>query len=117
MIKAKESKPVWLKLTEEKLKKLITQIAEKHSPAQLGLVLRDQYGIPTTKVYGKKLGKYLKELGFNKDFDKENNERKIDRLQEHCKNNITDKKAKHKLQKVQGRTNTLKKYAQRRNKD
>ncbi len=110
-------KPAWLKMTESELKVIIKQLAEKYQPAQLGLILRDQYGIPTTKMYGKKLGEYLKEIGFEKNPDRENAEKKLERLQEHFKNNMTDKKAKHKLQKAQGRTNILKKYSQRKKKD
>ncbi len=117
MVKAKKSeekKPIWLKTTEEDLKKLISQLAEKNSPAQIGIILRDQYGIPTTRVYGKKLGDYLKELKIYRDSDRENAENKLEKLKEHFKNNITDKKAKHKLQKAQGKTNALKKYAERK---
>lgn len=113
----KIKKPVWLKTTEEELKKLIVQLAEKNPPAQLGIILRDKYGIPTTKVYGKKLGRYLKELGISTNPDKENAEKKLEKLKEHFKNNITDKKAKHKLQKAQGKVRTFGKYAEKRNKD
>ncbi len=120
MVKVKEAekpiKPIWLKTTEEELKKLIVQLSEKYPPAQIGIILRDQYGVPTTKVYGKKLGVYLKDLGINKNPDKENAEKKLERLKEHFKENITDKKAKHKLQKAQGKVRTLGKYAQRREK-
>jgi small subunit ribosomal protein S15 len=120
MVKIKEAektaKPVWLKTTEEELKKLIGQLAEKNAPAQIGIILRDQYGIPTTRLYGKKLGQYLKEMGIELDPDKENAEKKLERLKEHFKENKTDKKAKHKLQKAQGRVRTLGKYAERRNK-
>lgn len=120
MVKIKRSertaKPVWLKTSEEELKKLIKQLAEKNSPAQIGTILRDQYGIPSTRVYGKKLGQYLKELGIDSDPDRKNAEKKLERLEEHFKENKTDKKAKHKLQKAQGRVRTLTKYAERKNK-
>jgi small subunit ribosomal protein S15 len=112
----KMKKPVWLKMSEEDLKKLIKKLAEKYSPAELGAVLRDSYGIPTTKLYGKKLGAYLKELGLNSNVDLENAEKKLVTLKEHCKNNITDKKAKHKLQKTQGRVNAQRKYSQKKKK-
>jgi ribosomal protein S15P/S13E len=114
MVKTKKiediRKPTWLKLSEEEMKKIISQLSEKNSPAQLGTILRDQHGIPTTRIYGKKLGAYLKELGINKNPDLENAEKKLENLKEHFKNNITDKKAKHKLQKAQGRVNITKKY-------
>jgi small subunit ribosomal protein S15 len=114
MVKLKESermtKPLWLKTTEEEMKTIIVQLAEKYPPAQIGIVLRDQYGIPTTKVYGKKLNQYLEELKIKTISDKKNAERKLERLQEHLKNNLTDKKAKHKIQKIQGKVKLLENY-------
>ena len=104
-------KPVWLKMKEEDVKKIIAEVAEKYKqPAQIGLVLRDQYGIPTTKIYGKKLAKYLEELGIESSKELENSEKKVGRMKEHLKKNITDRRSKHKLQKAQSRFNILKRY-------
>ncbi|MFA5061085.1 MAG: 30S ribosomal protein S15 [Candidatus Pacearchaeota archaeon] len=103
-------KPVWVKIKEPELKKIIAELAEKHSPSQIGLILRDQYGVPTTKVFGKKLKKYLIELGIEKNEDLDNAEKRVDRMKEHLKKNITDRKAKHKLQKAQSRLNKTRKY-------
>ncbi len=117
MPKQKLEKPSWLKLTEEELKKIIAELAEKyHQPAQIGLVLRDQYGVPSVRVYGKKLSHYLKELGLKTNAELENAERKVERLKAHLKKHITDKKAKHKLQKAQSRLNILRRYFERKNK-
>ena len=104
-------KPIWVKMKEPELKKTIAELAEKHSPSKVGLILRDQYGIPTTKVFGKKLKKYLKELGIEKNEDLENAKKKVANLKEHLKLNITDKSAKHKLQKAQSRLNITQKYS------
>ena len=97
-METKYPKPVWLKLSEEELRKIIATLAEKYQPAQIGLILRDQYGIPTTKVYGKKLAAYLKEIGKNDFFEVKNIEIKVEKIKEHMKKNVTDKKAKHKFQ-------------------
>jgi len=112
----KYSKPAWLKLSEEDLVKLIANLSEKYQPAQVGLILRDQYGIPTTKVYGKKLGAYLKEAGKPVNSDLKNMEKKVEKMNEHLKKHITDKKSKHLLQKSVSRLNAIKKYSARRNK-
>lgn len=112
----KSVKPVWLKMSEADMKKIISDLAEKHQPAKVGIILRDQYGIPTTRLYGKKLGAYLKELGFDSNPDLANAEKKLDKLKEHFKNNITDRKAKHRLQKAHGRVNSLRKYSEKKNK-
>ncbi len=103
-------KPLWLKMTEKELIKVIEELADKYQPAQIGIILRDQYGVPSTKVYGKKLGAYLKDLGLESNAEFKNAEKKVERLKEHLKENVTDRKAKHKLQKAQSRLNILGKY-------
>jgi len=110
------TKPPWLKIKEEEMKKIIVELAEKHQPAQIGLILRDQYGIPSTRLYGKKLMEYLKEAGITTNPDLENAEKKFENLKVHLKTNITDRKAKHRLQKAQSRLNILKKYFAKKDK-
>ncbi len=107
---AEKTKPTWVKMKEPELKKIIAELAEKNAPSKIGLILRDQYGIPTTKVFGKKLKAYLKELGIEVNEDLENAEKKVDNLKEHLKENITDRSAKHKLQHAQSRLNITRKY-------
>lgn len=107
---AEMAKPVWLKMEEAELKKVILELSEKYAPSQIGIVLRDQYGVPTTKVFGKKLKEYLKELGIERNEDLENAEKKVTAIKEHLKNNVTDRIAKHKLQHAQSRLNITRKY-------
>ncbi|MFH1451964.1 MAG: 30S ribosomal protein S15 [archaeon] len=109
-MKQATEKPHWIKMKESELKKVIATLTEKNSPSQIGLILRDQYGIPTTKVFGKKLKAYLEELGIERNEDLENAEKKVERMKEHLKTNITDRHAKHKLQKAQSRLNITRKY-------
>jgi small subunit ribosomal protein S15 len=110
-LEAKYPKPVWLKMSEEELRKLVLELSEKYQPAQIGLILRDQYGVPTTKVFGKKLSAYLREAGKNEFFEVKNIEKKVAKIKEHMKNNGQDKKAKHKFQKANSRLNALRKYS------
>ena len=107
---AEMTKPTWVKMKEPELKKTILELSEKYAPSQIGIILRDQYGIPTTKVFGKKLKAYLKELGIETNEDLENAEKKVGAMKEHLKNNITDRKAKHKLQHAQSRLNIIRRY-------
>jgi len=107
-------KPTWVKTDEAALKKIIAELAEKNSAPEIGLILRDQYGIPTTKIFGKKLKQYLKELGLDKNEEVDNVSKKVERLKEHLKTNVTDKKAKHKLQKAQAQLNTVNKYFEKK---
>ena len=106
----KLEKPAWVKMKEPELKKAILDLSEKYPPSQIGMVLRDQYGIPTTKIFNKRLKVYLKELGVDRNEDLENAEKKVESLKEHLKKNVTDKNAKHKLQKAQARLNITRKY-------
>ncbi len=107
---AELKKPTWVKMKEPELKKTILELSEKYAPSQIGIILRDQYGIPTTKIFGKKLKEYMQELGIERNEDLENAEKKVTGLKEHLKNNITDRSAKHKLQHAQSRLNIIKKY-------
>ena len=113
----KLDKPTWVKIKEPELKALIKELSEKNSPSQIGLILRDQYGIPTTKVFGKKLKAYMVELGIERNEDLENAEKKVEGLKEHLKENITDRHAKHKLQHAQSRLNITQKYFARKKKE
>jgi small subunit ribosomal protein S15 len=106
----KLSKPAWVKMKEPELKKVILELSENNSPSKIGFILRDQYGIPTTKIFGKKLKAYMKELGIEQNEDLDNATKKVAGLKEHLKDNITDKSAKHKLQHAQSRLNIIKKY-------
>ena len=112
----KLDKPGWVKMKEPELEKLIAELAEKHAPSKIGLILRDQYAIPTTKVFGKKLKAYLEELVIDRNEDLENAEKKVEGLKEHLKSNITDRHAKHKLQHAQSRLNITRNYFARKNK-
>ena len=103
-------KPTWVKMTEKDLKATILELSEKNAPSKIGIILRDQYGIPTTKVFGKKLKQYMIELGLDVNEDLENAENKVEKMKEHLKNNITDRHAKHKLQHAQSRLNITRKY-------
>jgi len=106
----KLAKPTWVKMKEPELKKVIAELAKKYPSSQIGMMLRDQYGIPTVRIYGKKLNDYLKELGIDAKEDLVNADKKVDNLKEHLKNNITDRNSKHRLQKAQARLNIIKRY-------
>jgi ribosomal protein S15P/S13E len=103
-------KPTWIKISEKELVDIIKDLSQKYAPSQVGMILRDQYGVPTTRVFGKKLKKYLEDLGIETKEDLVNAEKKVDSLKEHMKNNTGDKRSKHKLQKAQAHLNRTKRY-------
>ncbi|MEM4605688.1 MAG: 30S ribosomal protein S15 [Candidatus Pacearchaeota archaeon] len=107
----KTLKPEWVKINEEELKKLLKDLAEKHPPSVIGKILRDQYGIPSTKiVFGKPLSFYLKEMNLWRKEELENAKKKLEKMEQHMKKNPQDKKTKHKIQKALGKINSLKRY-------
>jgi ribosomal protein S15P/S13E len=102
MATAKSSlkKPVWLKYTEDEVKEIILKIAEKSpelTAEKIGLMLRDNYGIPTTKIYSFKIGEVLKKAGKYKSPDIENLSNKVKNLQSHIQTHLHDQKTKRSL--------------------
>lgn len=103
-------KPVWLKYTEDEVREIILKIAEKNpgiTSEKIGLILRDNYGIPKTKIYGFKIGDVLKEKKIYEYSDLKNLTNKTAILVNHLLKNKQDRKAgrsliitKAKLKKV-----------------
>ena len=93
-------KPVWLKYTEAEVKEIILKIIEKSpelTSEKIGLVLRDNYGIPKVGIYGLKISEVLQEAGKYKFPDKENLQAKTAKLEKHLIKNIHDQKTKRSL--------------------
>lgn len=111
MQKSTLKKPVWLKYTEQEVKDIILKTAEKNpefTSEKIGLVLRDNYGIPKTKIYGIKISQVLREANKYESPDLKNLTNKAKALEKHIAYNKQDKKTgrsfiltKAKLKKVQ----------------
>lgn len=98
--KKKIDKPVWLKYTETEVKEIILSLAKKDpelTAEKIGLILRDSYGIPKTKIYNLKIGQVLREEGIYKNPDLKNLEKKKEKLQTHIQKNNQDKRTKRAL--------------------
>ena len=70
-------KPEWLEMTDDEIIELIVKLhKEGQSTSQIGIILRDQYGIPSTKsVLGAKITEILNDIAdkmfpnkYNSDF-------------------------------------------------
>ncbi|MBM3246917.1 30S ribosomal protein S15 [Candidatus Pacearchaeota archaeon] len=104
-------KPIWLKYTEQEIKEIILKLVEKQpelTAEKIGLILRDNYGIPKTKIYGFSIGEVLKEAGKYENPDLKNLTNKVENLEKHLGKNHGDKRAgrsvilsKAKLKKVE----------------
>lgn len=62
---ARPTVPTWLVFTPEEIEMLIVELAKKgYGPSMIGIILRDQYGVPLVKpILGKKLTRVLEEHG------------------------------------------------------
>ncbi|MDD5192800.1 MAG: 30S ribosomal protein S15 [Candidatus Nanoarchaeia archaeon] len=115
MPKAKKTekieKPVWLKYTEEEVKEIILKLADKGLTSEkIGLTLRDQYGIPKTKIYNIKIGRVLKEKNKFTEPSLINLQKRADRIEGHYKNNKQDKKADISLIRAKAKLKKVKDY-------
>ena len=53
---------LFIKVKPAEVEALVVQLAQKNTPPEkIGLILRDQHGIPKAKLLGKKIGQILRE--------------------------------------------------------
>ena len=94
----KIEKPAWLKYSEDEVKAIILKLADKGMTSEkIGLVLRDQYGIPKAKIYNLKISKILKEKDKFQEPAIGNLKTKLEKVITHYKKNKQDKKAERSL--------------------
>ena len=112
-------KPEWLKISLEELENIIVELAKQGMPSEkIGLILRDQYGIPKTKIYGKRISQIIEEkLNIKKQDNLQNIKRKIERMMAHLAKNRQDKKVKKCLQNQETRSIKLERYNKKRMKN
>ncbi|MFQ6065245.1 MAG: 30S ribosomal protein S15 [Candidatus Bathyarchaeia archaeon] len=109
--------PVWCKYMPEEVEALVIKLAkEGHPPSKIGIILRDQHGIPLTKpITGKSITEILRdaELAPSLPEDFENLLRKASRLRAHLEKNKEDLHNKRALQLVESKIYRLMKYYKR----
>jgi len=99
-ITEKPTKPAWVKMKSSDVEDLIIELAKKgNSPAKIGLLLRDLYGVPKTKIFGVKIKKLLKKKGIEYEDEKKAIKKKILKLKTHLENNKHDHAANRALTK------------------
>jgi small subunit ribosomal protein S15 len=115
--KPRIEKPVWLKFTEKEVKAIILKLAEKGLTSEkIGLVLRDQYGIPKTKIYNIKIGQVLKEADKFEEPTNKNLEIKLKKIIEHFKKNKQDKVAGRSLMTTKAKVKKVSDYQNKKKK-
>jgi len=121
MAEAKTTKKSAKKIPErakvEDIEKKIIDLAKKgNDPAQIGLLLREKYGLTKTKVLGKKISQILKEKNIEHNDDLAIINKKIEKLEQHYNKNKQDKRAKRELVKFIGLRRKLQRYNKKKNK-
>ncbi len=99
-IEKKAEKQSWVKIKPDELERIIIDLAgQEMSPAKIGLVLRDKYGIPKAKLLGKKITQILKEKNIRHITEKDIVTKKIETIKGHMKKHKHDYTAKKSLEK------------------
>jgi small subunit ribosomal protein S15 len=95
-----ETKSDWMKAKPAEVENLIINLhKEGHSPAKIGLILRDKHGIPKLKLMGKRITEVLKKSKNMPITEKQLFQSKIAALEEHIAKHKHDYTAKRSLSK------------------
>ncbi len=110
-------KPEWVDMPPEKVEELVVTLYKKGYPLSLiGVILRDQYGIPLVKaVTGKKALRILRERGMAPEIPEDlfNLIRRAVRIRRHLEEHPKDYHSKRGLQLVESKIYRLAKYYKR----
>lgn len=110
----KKAVPSWLKYTAKEAELLVVKYAkEDKKPSQIGVLLRDQYGIPDINlVTGKSIGQIFKEKNINQEFPEDFIAliKKSVLLRKHLETNKKDVSAKRGLLLTDSKIRRLAKY-------
>ena len=108
------TKPAWVTYTPEQVEQLVVKLAKDgYSPAMIGTILRDSYGIPSVKlITGKKILKILKEHGLAPEIppDLFDLMKRAVRVREHLEKHKKDKHSMRGLQQIEMKIHRLVEY-------
>jgi len=108
------SPPEWVKYTPEEVEDLIVKLSKEGAPpSQIGIILRDQYGIPRAKlITGKRITKILKEKGLLQDIPEDlmNLIKRAVNLREHLDKHPKDLHSRRGLILIESKIRRLVKY-------
>jgi len=94
----------WVKLKPAEIETLVVQLGKKNIPSEkIGLILRDEHGIPKTRIFGKKVCQILEENGIKTNSEYENVNKKIDILKKHFVKHKHDYSAQRSIVKKHGK--------------
>jgi small subunit ribosomal protein S15 len=116
--KSRSRKPLatakWVKVSKEKITEILEKLAKEGvPPAKMGLMLRDQYGVPSVKaVLGKSLDAFLKEKQLQPKYPQDLIDliKKAVAMRRHLKVNKKDTLNRMHLHNVESKVNRLVRY-------
>ncbi len=95
-----QAKPEWVKTKPEEMGKLVLELHKQgNTPSKIGIILRDQHGIPRAKLLGKKITQILAESNIIDDSEQNRVKKKIKNLEQHQAKHKHDYSAKKSLTK------------------
>lgn len=107
-------KPEWIEYSNEEIEELILKLRkEGNSTSMIGIILRDQYGIPDVKVVtGKKITKILEDHGQELEYPEDlmNLIRKAVNIRDHLNENPKDLHTRRGLRIIESKIRRLVKY-------
>ena len=106
--------PKWVRFTREEVELLVEELAKKgYPPSMIGLILRDQYGIPLVKqITGKKVAQILEEKNLAPKIPEDlfNLIRRAANVRRHLFEHPKDKKAKRGLEEIESKIRRVAAY-------
>lgn len=112
--------PNWLEDKKKEIEDLVVKLAkERNSSASIGIILRDQYGVPDVKlVTGKTIAKIMKENKVYSELPEDllNLLKKAVNLREHLERSKADKHSKRSLHNLESKIRRVIKYYRREGK-
>jgi len=107
-------KPEWIEYSNEEIEELILKLRkEGNSTSKIGIILRDQYGIPDVKlITGMKITKILENHGQKLEYPEDlmNLIRKAVNIRDHLNENPKDLHTKRGLQIIESNIRRLVRY-------
>ncbi len=110
--------PKWIQYSPEEIELIIAELAKKgYPPSMIGIILRDQYGIPLTRsVLGVKLHKVLEKYGIRLALPEDlyNLMRRAVNLRRHLEEHPKDTHSQRGLIEIEAKIHRLVKYYKRK---
>ncbi len=109
-------KPIWLQYDKLEAEKIVVKLAkEGYGPEMIGLILRDQYGIPDIRIYDERITSILKKNNLLPEIPSDlfSLLKRAVNLRKHLEKNKKDSTSKRGLELIESKIRRLVKYYRR----